>query len=85
MRKKIVALAFLAALLMAITLPLFAATAHAHGGGHPNGCAGFGQSNHDLFGPGELGALVSSFAKTGPGVIAGIVEDVDHSEDNCLP
>lgn len=59
MHKRIVALAFVVALFMAIALPLFAGTAHAHEGGHPGGCEEFGHVNHDSFGPGELGALVS--------------------------
>lgn len=49
----------------------------AHEGGHSGGCKEFGQANQ-AFAP-DLGKLVSSFATTGPGVVAGIVETFDHA------
>jgi hypothetical protein len=51
------------------------APALAHEGGHAGGCADFGINGNV---PHE-GPIVASFATQGPGVVADIVENVDHA------
>jgi hypothetical protein len=53
------------------------APAFAHEGGHAGGCADFGINGNVP----QQGPLVASFATEGPGVVADIVENVDHA--NC--
>jgi hypothetical protein len=66
MRRLLIAVGSSIMLMLAITMP---AAAHV---GHRS-CAEFGAVTAG-YEPGALGALVSSYAPTGPGVIAGIVE-----------
>ncbi len=49
--------------------------AFAHQGGHAGGCADFGINGNVP----QQGPIVSSFATQGPGVVADIVETVDHA------
>jgi hypothetical protein len=49
--------------------------AFAHQGGHGGGCADFGINGNVP----QEGPIVSSFATQGPGVVADIVENVDHA------
>ena len=55
-------------------LAVGAAPAFAHQGGHPGGCADFGHANIPQQGP-----IIASFASSGPGVVADIVENIDHA------
>lgn len=53
------------------------APAFGHEGGHAGGCAAFGINGNVP----QQGPIVASFATQGPGVVADIVENVDHA--NC--
>ena len=66
----------LAALGATVVLAAAAATpAGAHEGGHAGGCADFGITGNVP----QQGPIVASFATQGPGVVADIVENVDHA------
>jgi hypothetical protein len=52
-----------------------ATPALAHEGGHRGGCAEFGINGNVP----QQGPIVASFATQGPGVVADIVENVDHA------
>jgi hypothetical protein len=52
-----------------------ATPAFAHQGGHAGGCADFGINGNVP----QEGPIVASFATQGPGVVADIVENVDHA------
>jgi hypothetical protein len=49
--------------------------AFAHEGGHKGGCADFGINGNVP----QQGPIVASFATQGPGVVADIVENIDHA------
>jgi hypothetical protein len=53
--------------------------AFGHEGGHAGGCADFGINGNVP----QEGPIVSSFATQGPGVVADIVENVDHA-NGCV-
>ena len=78
-RKKIIGFGVVVAILVAVGLAGFGgSTAYAHGGGHSNGCKGFGQHVANDLATIPFGHVLRNVAKSGPGMVAHMLETEGH-------
>ena len=79
MRKKIIGLGIVVAILVAVAVAGFGgSTAYAHGGGHSNGCKGFGQFVANELAQIPFGHFLRENAPMNPGFVSGMVDDMGH-------
>lgn len=80
MRKKIIGLGVVVAILVSVGLAGFGgSTAYAHGGGHSNGCKGFGQNVANVLAQLPFGHVLRNVAKSGPGEVSDMLRDQGHA------
>ena len=83
MRKKIIGLGIVVAILVAVAVAGFGgSTVYAHEGGHSNGCKGFGQNVANELAQIPFGHVLRDVATSGPGMVADMLE-IDGHDAMC--